>query len=1637
MLAAAWFASACTPAFGADPSPVPPAFPAPDRFIIELAPLASRGAFARRGVSPLRLGNAGADQVLASLPGAWIEPEFRTDSPPERPEDPDFAAFYVVHLPEGANLDAALDRFRRLPDVRSAHPIMLCPVTEVPNDSLWSLAYYFDQPSGRDIDAVEAWDITHGDTSAVVAVMDTGILPYHPDLPPFWTNRLEARGFASFDDDGNGYIDDVHGWDFVSLDHPSLVTTGEDWHGEDNDPNDFVGHGTLVAGLLGAINNNGIGIAGTAWNVRIIPLRVGWSAPWRQTGIIDMLYLARAIRYATRMGVDVMNLSVSNVYTPDMQMTVRAALDSGITIVVAAGNHGSDNAIAGYALGSAVFVAATDANDALAVWSSRGTFVDLSAPGADLVTTVLTRPGTDSLGLRQPGYVTGANGTSFAAPIVSGAVAMLQGARRSLGYRALDRRQVRTLLRATTDDISSQNPGLTGYGTGRLNLERFVRRGLEFHAVRIPRLTTGPGVSYTTGDGRQVLAFSAGNTGLWRIDAVSLEDLGFTPFPGPSVGGIAAAEVAPFRQTERQSMTSGVLGLFAGGSFFVAGYDGAGNPLPGWPVGMTTTAVLTPACGDLDGGGVPEVVVLGVSGEVLAWRANGTPVAGFPVRLGPSGSLRAAPALTDLDGRPGVEVLVATSDGTIHALGANGAELPGWPAVTGPSPVGPVVSSRSNGEIVVVVSNHSRTWWLGSDGRVIANVLRDDPGGEPSDLALGDLDSDGEDDVVVATATGTWAFHLDGSALPGWPVAGAPVVGSPVIGRVNGGSRSLLLTSGSAFVARDAQGQPLPEFPPYPLQTANPMFVANGADRSRIVLGSDNDLTFFVFDCRAPLDTLLAWREPRGNAARTGSRLYSPVLTPDSIPPGRVSDLRVEPRGPGAVALLWTAAGHDGSQGLARYYDIRRHGLPIDEANFALATVVVSGNPAEPGTPDSVQVTGLTEGATYYFALRVGDEWNTGPLSNVVAQAIPIVTPAAVRDLRVIAATDSIVFLAWSGSGEDGTTGRPLRYEVRAASVPIHESNFELSAYTRMADATVDAGGAETFAFRPLPRSRRFWFALKAHDAEGLRSPLSNVVDTVTIDAIPPARVSDLRAAARRRAGQVALHWTAPGDDGMEGRVPVYDIRWLPHPIDEGNFKSGSGGPIFPGTPAGPGLPDSVHVTGLMEGAQYYYALRGLDERNTGPLSNVASLTVPVASPAVVSDLHAVTTSDTSVLLAWTATGDDGTVGRPLRYELRASFGPIDASNFDGAAQRRTAAPLVDAGGTETFSWGGLEWDRRYWFALKAYDADDNASPMSNPVLIAMPGIRPARVNDLRVTGATDSSVTLSWTATGDNGTTGRAQRYIVRAALEPIDEWGFETAPVARIVNARVDAGGTETHVVALERDRRYWLALKAYDAENNASSVSNVISVTMPTVAPAAVQDLHATAITDSSVALAWTASGDDGTEGRARRYAVLAATRPDFEVPSLARTTEATVDAGGTETLLFAGLIRSQRYWFAVVAYDAGDNASQLSNVIEAATRLGGPLAGAEGLALALGSNPARGRATIYWRAEAPGTPHRLHVFDLTGRRVRSLDLGTNLEGIATWDGRNDRGTGVAAGLYVVRLANGSRQTQARLVLLPGNR
>jgi subtilisin family serine protease len=264
-----------------------------------------------------------------------------------------------------------------------------------------------DGPMG----AASAWArATSG--AVTVAVVDTGVDLSHPDLAPnLWTNPGEVPG-NGIDDDGDGFVDDVHG---VNL----LDGSG--------DPSDDNGHGTHIAGIVAARGDNGIGVAGVAWRARIMAVKV-----LDANAAGDMSTVARGIGYAVAHGARIVNVSLSG---PRQGADIVAALDearaAGVVVVAAAGNTGADLDVtpaypAALDEPNLVTVTASDRRGALAPRASFGrTAVDLSAPGQDILSTA-----------RGGGYEL-RSGTSTAAAQVSGALALLAGARPGLGGEAM------------------------------------------------------------------------------------------------------------------------------------------------------------------------------------------------------------------------------------------------------------------------------------------------------------------------------------------------------------------------------------------------------------------------------------------------------------------------------------------------------------------------------------------------------------------------------------------------------------------------------------------------------------------------------------------------------------------------------------------------------------------------------------------------------------------------------------------------------------------------------------------------------------------------------------------------------------------------------------------------------------------------------------------------------------------------------------------------------------------------------------------------------------------------------------------------------------------------------------------------
>lgn len=308
----------------------------------------------------------------------------------------------VARLAPGGSVEQAIAAYEAMPDVLYAEPNYIVHAIAVPGDplftNLWGLNNTGQTVNGvtgtadADIDAPEAWDVTTGSSDVIIAVVDTGVDYQHPDLDDnMWVNAAEAAGTPGVDDDGNGYIDDIHGYDTVN---------------NDGDPMDDYGHGTHCAGTIAAEGNSGTGVTGVAWDASIMALKfLSASGSGTTADAIE------AFAYADAMGADVISNSWGGWYAFSQAEYDAMAAMSDTLFVFAAGNNAKDitnswpggtlNGIyyparsdwyfypASYDLANMIVVGATGSGDVQASYSNySATRVDVHAPGSNVLSTI-------------------------------------------------------------------------------------------------------------------------------------------------------------------------------------------------------------------------------------------------------------------------------------------------------------------------------------------------------------------------------------------------------------------------------------------------------------------------------------------------------------------------------------------------------------------------------------------------------------------------------------------------------------------------------------------------------------------------------------------------------------------------------------------------------------------------------------------------------------------------------------------------------------------------------------------------------------------------------------------------------------------------------------------------------------------------------------------------------------------------------------------------------------------------------------------------------------------------------------------------------------------------------------------------
>ncbi|HKO46145.1 MAG TPA: S8 family serine peptidase [Polyangiaceae bacterium] len=679
---------------------------------------------------------------------------------------------YRMDLPATADLDAAIADLRADPHVEYVHPNYVAHLVYTPNDPYWSSSGSWGQPRAdlwdlKLMHADQAWDFTRGN-GVVVAVVDTGVDINHPDLAGnVWTNPGEVAD-NGIDDDGNGFIDDVHGWNTLA---------------NSNYIDDSIGHGTHVAGTIAAQDNNGIGVVGVAPDAKIMPVQVfSFSS--------DAFTISQGLLYAAHNGADVINNSWSmcSGYCPTVGVVedaVRTAHAGGAVVVFAAGNDSVDiRDRAPQNLPESIVVSATTPRDTKAAFSNFG-LIDVAAPGSG---------DPDDPGVIEPSYgilslkaafcfepwicnsdrLVGENyvrlsGTSMAAPHVAGVAALILGL-----HPTYSPEQVRQVLRRTSLDVDGNGYDRElGYGrvdTAKLSTEPTPLEAL-IQAPRVVRtaqlsipgrangaqfqkyvLEYGKGITPTTWTTitSSSSPVSAGALGIW--DASKLADGDYTLRLSAYKTNGTRYEDLHLLALDRVLISSPTpLVTLAAGDIPIVGIANPGT-FKSFTVRVQTFDAGTPVNANLvltNGGKQP------VDNGVLAvWRAQNIAAGHYRVILD----------VTDTDGSVISRNVILIVDPLLHA---------GWPVSL------PIAVYQDRGP---------------------------NPPSEP--IALSDLDGDGKAEVLAGFGDKVTVFKGDGTILPGWPqtlaTANNPyatVKGMPITGDIDGdGTKEVIIATLEGFI---------------------------------------------------------------------------------------------------------------------------------------------------------------------------------------------------------------------------------------------------------------------------------------------------------------------------------------------------------------------------------------------------------------------------------------------------------------------------------------------------------------------------------------------------------------------------------------------------------------------------------------------------------------------------------------------------------------------------------------------------------------------------------------------------------------------------------------------------------------------
>jgi len=567
---------------------------------------------------------------------------------------------YKLTFPHEVNITDIVYEYSNNPFVEYAEPNYFARIFVIPND-----ANYSSQWAHEKIGSESAWDIERGNEGVVIAIIDSGVDWDHPDLAAnIWNNTGEV--VDGIDNDGNGYIDDIRGWDFVNT--TENCTEGEDCVGEDNNPMDFNGHGTHCSGIAAAVSNNSEGIAGVCWYCKIMPLKAGYD------NLLEYVDTAEALVYAADNGADVVSMSWGGFYRSSLiQDSIEYARNKGVVLVAAAGNDGMNIKSYPASYDNVLSVAASGEDDARKTWSNFGSSVDVLAPGGSILSTLFN----DS-------YASW-SGTSMATPHVAGLAGLILSKNQSFSPI-----EVRTILRSTTDQINETRH----VGTGRIN----ASQALNVNKTCLAEFNSSIDGAFFTDESSLTVFGTAnctsfGNYSLWFGEGIYPNNWTLVINSTTLVvdGTIGLLNITDF---ETGWYTLKLVSIDGWGNqgvdmavFHKQNFEMPGGMQEGWPITVNASIPSSVTTGDIDGDDTPELLAYARNGFLHVWHANGTVVNGWPVFTGELNNYSNAllhltsssPVLDDIDNDGITDIIQAGLDGKVYVFQPNGSLKSGWP----------------------------------------------------------------------------------------------------------------------------------------------------------------------------------------------------------------------------------------------------------------------------------------------------------------------------------------------------------------------------------------------------------------------------------------------------------------------------------------------------------------------------------------------------------------------------------------------------------------------------------------------------------------------------------------------------------------------------------------------------------------------------------------------------------------------------------------------------------------------------------------------------------------------------------------------------------------------------------------------